>query len=219
MLNFNTAHSVAPNSSPHIRYVVYFRVHSVARPEGVYYRDAIRNIWADWPNMAPLLALGPAPPRPTATADQEVASLSQQAEAHFAAKEWGEAWPLYERISQLRPNVYAALLKMAIALIADRPMDSASHGKASAALERACAIRNDLAAPMCGLARVRALQGRQDDALRLAQSALTEPGSYAGKEDILILVEGLKYVPYNSVTDNHQSTARSSWIAPARRRV
>ena len=49
--HYQLAHSVAPNTSPDIRYVVYFRVHAKAHKPGEYRPEAIRSIWLDWAGL------------------------------------------------------------------------------------------------------------------------------------------------------------------------
>ena len=43
--------SVSPNSSPNIRYVVYFRLFAKDHRPGSYRKEALTNIWMDWKGL------------------------------------------------------------------------------------------------------------------------------------------------------------------------
>ena len=46
--HYGLAHSISPNSSPDIRYVVYFRLFSKDHVPHTYRRETMTNIWLDW---------------------------------------------------------------------------------------------------------------------------------------------------------------------------
>jgi hypothetical protein len=101
-------HSVAPNLSPHLRYVVYFRLSNVVHHG--YRPEALQDAWLDWTGMRSFVtarrskqAFGPygyASPDP---ADEQTALLRAQADPLFDAHKWEEARPLYRRLVDLRP--------------------------------------------------------------------------------------------------------------------
>ncbi|KAL6065517.1 Phytanoyl-CoA dioxygenase [Balamuthia mandrillaris] len=55
LCHYQLAHCIAPNLSPNIRYVVYFRLHHRNHPSGQYRPEAMSNIWLDWEGIVDLL--------------------------------------------------------------------------------------------------------------------------------------------------------------------
>ena len=47
--HYQLAHSIAPNTSPFIRYATYFRINK--RKDGVEDLDPMKDIWLDWIGM------------------------------------------------------------------------------------------------------------------------------------------------------------------------
>eukprot|EP00698_Gefionella_okellyi_P018175 TRINITY_DN5422_c0_g1_i2.p1 TRINITY_DN5422_c0_g1~~TRINITY_DN5422_c0_g1_i2.p1 ORF type:complete len:303 (+),score=31.37 TRINITY_DN5422_c0_g1_i2:65-973(+) len=88
MAHYQLAHSIAPNLSPDIRYVVYFRLYSkLHQPQHKYRPSSILDIWQDWPAMQPLIQSGQVVWGGPPVADQEVADLKKIAETFFEKKE------------------------------------------------------------------------------------------------------------------------------------
>jgi len=55
LAHFQLAHSIAPNTSPQIRYAIYFRLHAKTHPPGTYRPEAMRNVWLDYEGLKPLV--------------------------------------------------------------------------------------------------------------------------------------------------------------------
>jgi len=56
LAHYQTAHTVAPNISPDIRYCVYFRVTAGTRPDKMqFFPDAMQNIWLEYEGLQHLL--------------------------------------------------------------------------------------------------------------------------------------------------------------------
>eukprot|EP00027_Filamoeba_sp_ATCC50430_P017504 CAMPEP_0168577636 /NCGR_PEP_ID=MMETSP0413-20121227/20893_1 /TAXON_ID=136452 /ORGANISM="Filamoeba nolandi, Strain NC-AS-23-1" /LENGTH=480 /DNA_ID=CAMNT_0008611405 /DNA_START=471 /DNA_END=1913 /DNA_ORIENTATION=+ len=51
LVHYQTAHNVAPNLSPHIRYAVYFRLMSDDHPASTFRAETITDIWKDWEGL------------------------------------------------------------------------------------------------------------------------------------------------------------------------
>ena len=191
MCNFTLAHTVAPNASPNVRYVVYFRVHSKVRPEGGYHRPALTRVWADWPVMEAQRYA-----RVSVASyeeDQMVAALAPAAEQLFDAKDWNQAAPLWEQLSNLRPTFFSFAMRAGVSLLFSAPRTAATLQRAVELLERTRATGPTLAAPICLLARARLWQGHGGAALELVYSIL-EPESrqVATKDDEQALLDGLR---------------------------
>ncbi len=56
LAHYMLAHSIAPNTSPNIRYAVYFRVnmHQTAGEEK-HHPQSMLDIWSEWPGMKQLV--------------------------------------------------------------------------------------------------------------------------------------------------------------------
>lgn len=48
LCHYMLAHNVAANSSPDVRYLVYFRLHTKEHVPGTYRRETLTNLWGDW---------------------------------------------------------------------------------------------------------------------------------------------------------------------------
>eukprot|EP00048_Salpingoeca_helianthica_P006554 m.100024 g.100024 ORF g.100024 m.100024 type:complete len:620 (+) comp14047_c0_seq8:66-1925(+) len=194
--HYQLAHAIAPNSSPNIRYVIYFRVRPASCPRG-YHREAMTNIWIDWPAMHPFITAHPYEPslRPSYKDDCEVASLLVEADRAFTAHEHGTAGPLFERLSALRPRNYIFAHHGGIALLYDSARTPASLERAAILCQRASAIAPYLVTPHCQLARARQWQGRLAEAEQVVRAALIEDNELvATKEHIDALMEGVRVV-------------------------
>lgn len=140
--HYNLAHSVAPNTSPHIRYMVYFRVHSRLRTVEEYSPLHLTDMWACWPAMLPYsdgFAPSPGLGLPTPE-DEEVASLAAAGQPLMEAKDWAAAAPLFGRLSEMRPRCYLFRLQAGLAAAFQRPPDPAVRRRAQEHLEAAAAL-------------------------------------------------------------------------------
>lgn len=54
LAHYQTAHSIAPNVSPHIRYCVYFRLHHSSHQIDHGKPDCLTNIWIDYDGIRDL---------------------------------------------------------------------------------------------------------------------------------------------------------------------
>jgi hypothetical protein len=104
LAHYQLAHSIAPNTSPHIRYVVYYRVHARAHKPDTYRPEAMRDIWVDWAGMANVVEAARragtlhVPLAYTAADTTLAAGMGSLAVTHTAgrpksAREWGRYVP------------------------------------------------------------------------------------------------------------------------------
>jgi hypothetical protein len=52
LLHYQTAHSVAPNSSSQIRYATYFRLYSTSHPQDTFRPESMLDIWKDYAKLS-----------------------------------------------------------------------------------------------------------------------------------------------------------------------
>ena len=118
LAHYQIAHSIAPNSSPHIRYVVYFRVHAKSHPPNTFHASAMTDIWQDWAGMRPLveearragtLHVPISWAEPTDAADALAGRMAAMgAHRPKSAREWGRyAWAAWGRRPGARKKAVA----------------------------------------------------------------------------------------------------------------
>jgi tetratricopeptide (TPR) repeat protein len=135
LAHYQLAHSIAPNTSPHVRYAVYFRVNMQA--EGQHHPEPMLNIWTDYfglkdtvqrfqgqsfvPQLKSGEGLKPSYADEMARADllafskrdAELAQIRQQADELFGKHDWKAAQPLFKMLADERPDEWEAQLKVA----------------------------------------------------------------------------------------------------------
>jgi hypothetical protein len=192
--HYQLAHAIAPNSSANIRYVVYFRVRPSACPKG-YHREAMTNIWIDWPALHPFISSHPyeASQRPSYKEDCEVASLLAEADRAFKAKDFHAAGPLFECLSGLRPRNFIFAHHGAISLLYDSARTPASLERAAVLSQRASSLFPLLVTPRCHLGRARQWQGRLAEAEQVVRAALIDDNDFvATKDHADAIMEGVR---------------------------
>eukprot|EP01062_Namystynia_karyoxenos_P048030 TRINITY_DN36467_c0_g1_i3.p1 TRINITY_DN36467_c0_g1~~TRINITY_DN36467_c0_g1_i3.p1 ORF type:complete len:452 (+),score=84.94 TRINITY_DN36467_c0_g1_i3:96-1451(+) len=165
------AHSVGPNTSDSIRYAIYFRVNASTHPNGTYRKEAMTDLWADWPAAA---RVAPELPLRHYGTDEEVVSLRSAGEPLFEGKDWASAAPIYGHLSDLRPADYWFAFKAGAAAVW---AGGAEGGRAAVApLERAVALCPALPAAHALLVRAHVAAGSWVDALAAARRFTDAPG-------------------------------------------
>ena len=53
LLHYQLAHSIAPNTTPNIRYMIYFRLHALAHAPNTARPESVENIWIDYLGLKP----------------------------------------------------------------------------------------------------------------------------------------------------------------------
>jgi hypothetical protein len=127
LAHYLLAHSIAPNTSPNIRYAVYFRVSM--HPGDVHHAESMTNAWSEWPAMAALQAKDKAADQKEGVGagaegdgggemvrpvyadelfrsqdafldakDKERAALRERADKAFAAHDWTNGAPLWKAL-------------------------------------------------------------------------------------------------------------------------
>jgi ectoine hydroxylase-related dioxygenase (phytanoyl-CoA dioxygenase family) len=170
------AHSIAPNSSPRTRYMVYFRLNVVAHQGSAYRPAAMLAMWSDWGPAVQALAAVPFRPA-SADADEEVATLRELGKTLHDSHDWEAAAQVYERLSVLRPRNWEFAFRAGSALT--WASAGSGHGPADRAavasrgtpfLERAWGISPGLAWVGSVLVRNLAFQGRHAEVFSVATS-------------------------------------------------
>jgi len=54
LVHYQMAHTVSPNISGNVRYVVYFRLHSADHPPGKFRPETVLDVWKDWKGLKSL---------------------------------------------------------------------------------------------------------------------------------------------------------------------
>lgn len=130
------AHSIAPNISSDLRYVVYFRVN--VRQEGVHHPEPMLNIWTDYIGMKDVVEqfkgkeqqllnqTNSVVLKPSyvdeyyrsmqfdwVKKDEEFAKLKREADQAFESHDWKKAPPLFEKLAAERKDDWEIQLKAA----------------------------------------------------------------------------------------------------------
>lgn len=195
--HYQLAHAIAPNSSANIRYVVYFRVRPRACPRG-YHKDAMTNIWIDWPALHPFITANPtyAPSMRSSYAnDCEVASLFVEADQAFTARDHTNAGPLFERLSTLRPRCYMFAHHGGVSFLYAPSRNADQLERAAILFQRAAAAAPLFLPPRCLLARARQWQGRTAEAEQIVRQFLVDDSRLVAKADHAdALMEGMRVI-------------------------
>lgn len=136
VLHYLMPHNVAPNASPQLRSMAYFRVHAISANVREWpppdWKLRVLSLYGDWPAVAALETVSP--PTMPCSEDEEAASLRASAEAAHARGDWAQSHALHARLHALRPEELNAALRGGCAAVhsaAGRP------GEEAAALGRA----------------------------------------------------------------------------------